>query len=144
MRKLLELSWTGWRFLCKATLVMAMVRLTLGVLPFAVVHRLFTCVGVKTTQRVAPEASAVQQMIWSVKVAGRYLPRVTCLVEAYTLHYLLSRQGVNTRVRIGVMHSQKKQLEAHAWVEHEGVVLIGALPNFHDYTALPTLECVPS
>lgn len=144
MRKLVEISWVrGW-LLFKTALVMAVVRLTLGVLPFAVVHRLFTNIGVRSRQRVMPRSSTVQQVVWSVKVIGRYLPRATCLVEAYTLHYLLARQGVTTRIRIGVMHSPKKQLAAHAWVEQGSKVLIGDLPNFHDYTALPTLERLPA
>lgn len=143
MRRLLELSWTGWWLLFKTALVMAVVRLTLGLLPFAVVHRIFTGAGVNAKHCVVPEEPAVQQTVWLVKVVGRRLPRVTCLVEAYTLHYLLLGQGLTTALRIGVIRGQDKQLEAHAWVEHGGEVLIGDLPNLNDYTTLPRLERLP-
>lgn len=144
MAKLCKLSWADWWILWKTAAVMTTVRLTLGLLPFAVVHRVFTGVGVKVGPRAALKESAVQQAVWAVKVIGRRLPKATCLVQAYTLHYLLLHQGVTTELRIGVIRGPGRQLEAHAWVERCGQILIGDLPNLKDYTTLPALERLPA
>ena len=42
-----------------------------------------------------------------------------CLTRSLLLVWLLRRRGVSTDLRIGVRLSQGN-LEAHAWVEHEG------------------------
>lgn len=144
MANLQKRSWASWWLLLKTAALMATVRLTLGLLPFAVVHRVFTGVGVKVGPRAALKESTVQQAVWAVKVIGRRLPKATCLVQAYTLHYLLVRQGVSSELRIGVIRTQAGQLEAHAWVERCGQILIGDLPNLKDYTTLPALERLPA
>jgi Transglutaminase-like superfamily len=48
--------------------------------------------------------------------------RSTCLQQSLALWYLLGRQSISSRIRIGV-RKQSDQFEAHAWVEHEGLAL---------------------
>jgi hypothetical protein len=144
MDKMRELSWSRIWLLGQTALVMVAVRLGLGFLPFAVVHRLFTGVGVRAGTHTALEQTTVAQVVWSVTVVGRRLPKVTCLVEAYTLHYLLIRQGLTTELRIGVQRGARKQLEAHAWVEHGGKVLIGDLPDLYQYKVLSAVKHLPA
>lgn len=50
------------------------------------------------------------------------LSHFTCLEESLGLWYLLQRQGIASRLRIGVRKSNGK-FEAHAWVEYGGVAL---------------------
>lgn len=45
-----------------------------------------------------------------------------CLLESITLWRLLKCQGIDSRVRIGVQREAEK-LEAHAWVECQGIVI---------------------
>ncbi|HKE07531.1 MAG TPA: lasso peptide biosynthesis B2 protein, partial [Candidatus Acidoferrum sp.] len=45
-----------------------------------------------------------------------------CLEESLILWYLLRKQGIASRLRIGVRKVNEK-FEAHAWVEQEGVAL---------------------
>jgi hypothetical protein len=54
--------------------------------------------------------------------AYRSLATLTCLEKSLTLWWLLSRQGIPSNVRIGVRKGGEK-LEAHAWVECDGVPL---------------------
>ena len=55
--------------------------------------------------------------------AERRLPiKFTCLEESLILWYLLRKQGIASRLRIGVRKVNEK-FEAHAWVEQEGVAL---------------------
>jgi Transglutaminase-like superfamily len=50
------------------------------------------------------------------------LTRATCLEESLALWYLLGRQNISSRIRIGV-RKQAGKFEAHAWVEYEGEAL---------------------
>jgi hypothetical protein len=58
-----------------------------------------------------------------VNAADRHgLVHPSCLAKSLTLWWLLGRQGIRSRLRIGIRKEQGK-LEAHAWVEREGVAL---------------------
>jgi hypothetical protein len=58
-----------------------------------------------------------------VRAAEHYgLTRCTCLEESLALWYLLGRQNISSRIRIGVRR-QAGKFEAHAWVEYEGEAL---------------------
>lgn len=46
----------------------------------------------------------------------------SCLAKSLTLWWLLGRQGITSRLRIGI-RKQNGKLEAHAWVEREGIAL---------------------
>lgn len=54
--------------------------------------------------------------------ASRGAYRATCLRQSLALWWLLKRRGINTQLRIGV-RKEGGALQAHAWVEHEGVPL---------------------
>ena len=63
---------------------------------------------------------------WAVKAASRRMPfTATCLVQALALRMLLSRQGYDPHLRLGVAKDGDDRLEAHAWLEMDGQVLIG-------------------
>lgn len=57
--------------------------------------------------------------------ATRSLWRVTCLRQALVLWWLLAQRGVDTQIRLGVAKDPGQAVESHAWVERNGVVLIG-------------------
>jgi hypothetical protein len=58
-----------------------------------------------------------------VQAAIRYgFGHPTCLEKSLTLWWLLARQGISCNLRIGARKTNKK-VEAHAWVEYEGVPL---------------------
>ena len=58
-----------------------------------------------------------------VKAADRHgLVHPSCLVKSLTLWWLLGRQGITSELRVGV-RKEGGNLEAHAWVEREGIAL---------------------
>lgn len=68
-------------------------------------------------------ANAVARL---VAAAARYGPyRAKCLPVSLTLAWLLQRQGITTNLRLGVRKAVSR-LEAHAWLEFQGVPLIDA------------------
>jgi len=58
--------------------------------------------------------------------AARTLPRVGCLAQACAAEWLLRRSGRACRLVLGVARPAAGLLDAHAWVECEGIVVAGA------------------
>lgn len=58
----------------------------------------------------------------------------SCLVKSLTLWWLLARQRIASELRVGVRKESGK-LEAHAWVEREGVALNEPEEHHHHYAA---------
>lgn len=68
---------------------------------------------------------SVMRLSWLVEVAGRYAPvRATCLQKALVLSWFLGRRGAQTALRIGVARHEGR-LKAHAWLDHDGQVILG-------------------
>ena len=62
----------------------------------------------------------IEDLSWALACAARLLPGPpTCLAQSLALWAWLRRDGVESRVRIGIRRVHG-QIEAHAWVEVEG------------------------
>ncbi|MEZ4867912.1 MAG: lasso peptide biosynthesis B2 protein [Caldilineaceae bacterium] len=144
LTRFLLLSSTERWLLTSTALLTISIKLSLRFLPFLTVHRLFSShTAANVTPHPSPHivaTSTVDQWVWAINAVGRHLPGMTCLVQAYALHFVLARCGIRTRLQIGILRSRHGQIEAHAWVEHQGAILIGNLPNLVEYTRLPTLR----
>ena len=76
----------------------------------------------------------VQKACRMVRAAEQHgLMQSTCLEESLALWYLLGRQNISSRIRIGVRR-QAGEFEAHAWVEYEGKAL-NQLEELHRHYA---------
>jgi hypothetical protein len=100
-------------------------------------------------ERRAPalQLADLQAMGEAVNIAARHPPLpAPCLTSSLVLLWLLRRQGVAARLRIGVrFHAPAApgRLDAHAWVEWQGVPLndrsdVGA--QFAAFDDLPPLQ----
>lgn len=139
VRKLLQRSPGEVSLLVETALLMSAVRLGLRFWSFAALRR-----WLESLHAVPPSASAglpVATILWAVEVVSWRMPGgVKCLARALTTQTLLRRRGWKTDLRIGVAKAENGQLEAHAWVEHDGRILIGGMPGFSRFQPLPTLE----
>jgi hypothetical protein len=79
--------------------------------------------------------TAAQDVVWAVRRVSRAIPGATCLTQALAAQLLLARRGHSSRLRIGVARARGGGLRAHAWLESEGVVVIGG-PGVEAYTPL--------
>jgi hypothetical protein len=153
VHRFVYLSRSDRRLVLEAALLLGAARLGLWLLPFRVVSRLFETV---TRTRVAVAAPA-QRVAWAIGAAARYIPAATCLTQALAARAMLARHGHTAQLRIGVaraipqpgalrisgnQHSQFAILQAHAWVECDGAVIVGGLPDLARYTALPSHEAI--
>ena len=79
--------------------------------------------------------NSISSIAWTVTVASRYIPRATCLVQGLATQVLLAYEGIPSDLCIGVAKDNPTSFEAHAWVEADGLVVIGG-PQLHRYTRL--------
>lgn len=137
LRKLVATTKSDRRLLVSAILLLTTVRLGLLLLPFQTLRRFLAGIT-QTTSKLKTDQS-LDKVVWAVRVASRYMPGIKCLARALTTQVLLGRRGYQTQLRIGVAKGQGG-LEAHAWVESQGRVVIGGLKDLERYTPLPDLE----
>jgi len=133
LRRLLTLPPAERRLVVAAALLVLAARASLRLLPYAAVRRLAARLGGAVKRPRLPAA----RIAWAVAAAGRRVPGGNnCFAQALAAHVLLARHGHTSRLRLGVARSSAGRFEAHAWVEHESDVLVGA-PGSARYTAFP-------
>jgi hypothetical protein len=94
------------------------VRFGLWVLPWRIVSR---------APAVTNHPSACPAEEWSaaVRAASRYVLSPTCLAQALALRRLLARHGRVSVLNLGVRNPPGGRLQAHAWLEADGRVILG-------------------
>ena len=129
LRRFFGLTSVERRVLVKATLLLALIQLGLGRLPFTVLRRLVTGDTTNGGRLSADRQGFADAVVWAVTAASRRVPgRTTCLSQALTAQALLARNGYPSRLQFGVVRGTRGEVEGHAWVECEGRVLIGGTP----------------
>jgi hypothetical protein len=123
----------------RSVLLVGAARLALWVLPFNTARRLFA-----RPARHSPVPHPTTERIgWAISVAKRFVPKANCLPQALAAESLLTRNGYPVELRIGVVKTDQGGLEAHAWVESGGRLVVGDLTQgLSTYTPLPPLPSV--
>jgi hypothetical protein len=136
--KIFRLSRSDRQLLLHTFLLLNAVRLGLWLLPFRTLTQLLEALSPTPVQRSATHAISIIKIIRSVDISSRYSPgRVKCLARALTAQVLLHGNGYAAHLHIGVAKGEYGQLEAHAWIESQGTVVMGELQNLSRYTPLP-------
>ena len=119
-----------------ALLLVVFVRLSLSILPFAVLRRMLDALKSLRWRWLAGSSS--ERAIWMVKTAARFVPGATCLTQALAIDLLYAFRGEAAEIHFGIVRSAAPtggRLEAHAWVESGGTVVLGA-PEAGKFTPL--------
>lgn len=88
----------------------------------------------ETSPKRILSALEVADLVWAVDAVARVAPRrFDCLPQALAIQTMLRRRGGDCGVRLGVAASTDGGFRAHAWVEYEQVVIVGALPDLQSY-----------
>lgn len=141
LHKFLRLSSIDRQLLINAAVLLTAIRLGLWLLPFETLQRLLARMIQTPSKLDSIYRVSIDKVAWAVSVASRYMPgKVKCLARALATQILLGQVGHHAQVRIGVAKSEAGLLEAHAWVESQGRVVIGNLKDLGRFTPLPNLE----
>ena len=121
----------------EAAATLLLIRVLLTFLPFERWRALLAPRSQTSTEPASLETA--RQIAWAVQRVSQRLPlSVACLARALAVQQMLGRRRLPSQLRIGVHRDDQGAFGAHAWVECDGDVLIGALPNLDEYSLLPT------
>jgi len=137
IRKFLNLSSGERRLLIKTWILLGVIRLGLELVPFSTLRKFLF--KLKILSRDYKKDFSEEYLVWSVAVVSPYVPKATCLAQALAAQLLLQRAGHQARLHIGVNYGIGGRIEAHAWVESQGRILIGGFDT-NRYTHLLALE----
>jgi hypothetical protein len=115
------LSWRdGWT-LAQAWILLLLVDLSLGLLPFRRIQQAMAKVGKRGTPvPIGAPWFTIQRHLRLVRAAARHhLYPMGCLRQSLVLQSLLARRGIRTDLRMGV-RKEGQRLSAHAWLECAG------------------------
>jgi hypothetical protein len=136
LRSFLRLSGEDKRILIQVTLLLAAIRTGLSLLPYRVVQRLVVQLSTRGRLRNA-DVHYRRRVLRAVRAAGRHLlGQKPCLTQALAVQWLFNRIGYPTNLRIGVAKDHTGKLLAHAWVEHEGKIIMGGPASSSIYERL--------
>lgn len=110
----------------RAWLVLVRVRLTLWLRPWPAAERAFAHLVTRASREYRIPSADTANLRRAVLCAARFVPRATCLVRAIALQILLARAGQPSDLRLGVAFDETRLFAAHAWLEQNGRILIGA------------------
>ena len=112
------------RLLIQTFILVCFIRLSLKLLSFQQFRKLYSRLT-RSKERVDAPDELIVRRTWAIKKISSTLS-ATCLPQALALTYFL-RKDKHIELIVGVRKSHT--FEAHAWVERNGVILIGDLPG---------------
>jgi|GEM_PF-1514468 len=125
--KLRQLPTNDWQFLARAGVYIILIKIGLKVLTFNKFKPFFNFF-LKTKTAKSYSAEWAKKVVWSVQTMAHVLPfGVVCLPQALAVKYLL-RGDHCYLLKIGVS-TQNQLFSAHAWVEKDGILIIGDTPQ---------------
>jgi hypothetical protein len=126
-RKLWQHPWQNWGLLLYSGTLTATVRVGLSLSSLSRVTKALRQLARTLPERTGATPQYRLRAAWAARAVGtRFLPDRPCLTQALVLQYLLLRRGDDAaQLRIGVTKDKDGGLQAHAWVDRNGRVLIG-------------------
>jgi len=141
LHKLLHTDGQNRQLLVDASIILSLVRLGLWLLPFRTWQHLLMKAMHKNRLWREENRVSKAKIVWAVEIASRYqFGGVRCLARALATQILFVRCDYEAQLHIGVAKSKVGDLEAHAWVESEGKVAIGKVPDLSRFQSLLKLE----
>ena len=113
-----------------------MIRISLWLFPFKWLDKWLGVLSSNETDNKAVDWIVINNIVRSVKVCSRYVPKATCLTQAVATNTLLRQQGQCSQFKIGVAKNQEEKFEAHAWIEVNGKIIIGKMPRHQRFAVL--------
>jgi hypothetical protein len=142
LRKAFALSASDWLLIAQTWLWFVAVEVGLGCLPLQKLLRIIQRPGKAqrgTKREEEPRHATPERLAYCVGLTTRlHLHDPTCLKKALVLYTLLTRRDFNAQLFIGAARATNGKLDAHAWLECQGKVLLGA-PVPGRYSILCTL-----
>jgi hypothetical protein len=120
LRLWLRLPWLQRRVLVRAAVWLGLTDIGLRMLGF---RRMIDLVPAASADGSPPDTSHIGIYVAAIEiVANHHVVPAHCLHKSVVLQFWLRREGIPSKLRIGV-RKEGQQLKAHAWVEVDGQVV---------------------
>jgi hypothetical protein len=140
IRRLRALDRIDRRLVVEAALLLTFVSIALEIVRFPRLRKMLDrYAGVAGRGTLADDPAT--RIARSIERSSRHLRlRTTCLVQALAADAMLRRRGIPSILHLGVLGQRPNggRLEAHAWVESDGVTVTGRTPRLPEYVELST------
>jgi hypothetical protein len=118
--------------------LMAAIKAGLVLLPFQKLRHLLGWLAQRFRTNEPTDPRRLRRIVVAATITGKKLfGGKACLVQALTVHFLYHCAGYPAQLRIGVGRSLDGALEAHAWIESQGKIVIGDDGRLQRYTPFP-------
>lgn len=119
----------------QAYLLLNLIRLSLFFLPFQRLKKLLE--DLSRFQKKINSPITARFIASAIHYSARLSPgKVMCLAKALTTNTLMNIYDLPCQFNIGVAKSENNHLEAHAWVEVEGRVIVGYLSDLSRFQVM--------
>lgn len=133
LRKFLARDSADRRLVVEAAARLLVAWCGLRVMPFA--RLVGTVDGARAGDSVVPDLTLLR-IRWAVEAAAHTMS-LTCLPQALAACWMLQARGTAPRMHYGVASRGGGNFVAHAWVELDGIPVVGHR-NAHEFTPLTT------
>lgn len=124
IRKFIAFPGYDQRILLKALFLLSLIRLGLWLLPLRTLQHILASLSSSGDPSQQPSYPP-EKVASAVRAVAPSIPKATCLAQALTVQTLLAREGIQTDLALGVAPQGTTGIKAHAWLELEGMVLVG-------------------
>ncbi len=98
---------------------------------------MLTKLGTRRSLSAETSALSINQIVWAIELSTQFSPGgAKCLARALATQTLMQQQGYDSHLRIGVIHQPEEEFQAHAWIEYQGKIVMGMLPDLEKYNTL--------
>lgn len=130
----MQLSYREAWLLVQAAVLLPAVRLALKLVTVAQVQNIVErALRNRQPLKISPQATATARIVRIAAQRGFY--HFKCLDQSLVLGWLLRRQGIDARIVFGARKGDKL-MEAHAWVEVDGVAISDDEGDHHSFSTL--------
>ncbi len=95
-------------------------RVALWLFPYRVVRE-----RLNRRKTISKKTLSCSRIAWAISAVSRFVPGATCLTQAVAAEALLRSHGYAPNLHIGVTKNKSQALEAHAWIEVHGDIILG-------------------
>lgn len=141
--KIRSFSWLERWLLIKAALIVFLVRVGLRIVPYKKIQQLSDRVSTSSSLERArrDDLTYQNQVVRAVRAVARHtLGEKPCLVQAIAAQWMLRHTGHPSTLHIGVAKDDEERLNAHAWLERRGDVIIGGRSSTYCYIPITKFE----
>ena len=136
VNKFLSLPFGRKKLLAQSLLLIWLIRIGLWTFSFERLNKwLFSCDSEMSNGKTE-NWNEIEIISDAVRSSSRYVPRASCLTQAFAVAILLRRRGQHSQLKIGVNKDANEKFTAHAWIEINGQIIIGKLPLHQRFIVL--------